>query len=219
MIGDINALVNDPTTVGLLTELGGGAGTDPVARRQAVVTILLALLPSIEVAPAAADSVDANGTKHPGALSAIENVRVLVNVLLNLYAANSTYSANFQNEVRAVFSDLGCADPNNTGTCSVPDDPIMGSGLLGPDAGIYPDITTPSQSSGLLWVFSAASTRPETWSGALYDLITLSSANTNGINLGTLLGARAARMCSQLDPTGQVNRTLQFIVESIDSEP
>ncbi len=207
-IGDANALLNDPTTVGLLAELGGGAGTDPAARRQAVVTILLDLLPSIENAPDGAT-----------AMSPIENL--LVNVL-HLYAADSTYPAAFQNEVRTLLVDLGCADPQNTGTCSVPDDPVMGAGLLGPlpsGAGIFPDITTASQQSGLLWCLSNANVDPTgNLIGALYDLITLQSTAAGGaINLGTLLGAVQELLA--LDPTGQTNRSLQIIVEGIASDP
>jgi hypothetical protein len=203
LAADMSALLNDPTTVHLLNSLGGG-GSDPAARRHAVVTILLTLLPSIQAAQ--------NGA---AAVSPIENIVVNVLHLYGSSTAPSTYSTQFQNEVRTVLVDVGCADANNTGNCAVPNDPVMGAGLLGPTSGLFPDIADPQ--IGLLQCFSSVDPTGNLI-GALYDLITLQSVAAGGsINLATLLGALQELLA--LDPTGQTNRTLRLVIEGIAADP
>jgi hypothetical protein len=204
LANDLTALLNDPTTVHLLSSLGG-TSSDPAARRAAVVTLLIHLLPSIQAARDGA-----------AALSPIQTI--LVSPLLNLYGPGSSYSQQFQNEVRTVLIDLGCAQdptPNHAGDCIAPNDPVMGSGLLGTDAGLFPDIADPQM--GLLHCLNDADPMGNLL-GALYDLITLQSTAAGGsINLATLLGALQELLA--LDPTGQTNRTLRLVIEGIAADP
>jgi len=221
LINDLTALLNDPKTVGLLNTLGGGTNTDPAARRQAVVTLLLTFLPAIQSAQQAADYLDANGIHRSGALSIVENLIVNVLHLYGSPSGPSTYSTQFQNEVRTLLRDLGCADAHNAGTCSLPQDltldAVMGTGVLGPEAGLFPDLADPQ--NGLLQCISASSVDPTgKLLGALYDLITLQSTAAGGsVNLATLLGALQELLA--LDPTGQTNRTLRLVIEAIASDP
>jgi len=198
LLGDLNTLLDDPTTESLLVTLGGGTVTNPAARRQAVVTLLLTFLPGIQ-----------SSTSGAAALSEVEPL------VVSLVYKSSSYNDAFKSKVRIVLSDLGCADPDNSGTCSVPTDPVMGGGVLGPAAGIFNDITNPSQQSGLLWCLAAVDPTGNLV-GALYDLVTITGDSASGISIPTLLGA--LQQLVSLDSTGQLTRTLRFVVESIAAD-
>ncbi len=197
LIGDLNAVLSDSTTESLLLALGGNV-SDPAGRRKAVVTLLLTFLPGIQAATSGAD-----------ALSSIDNL------LVSLVYRSTSFSDSFKAEVRTLLVDLGCADPNGVGTCSVPNDSVMGGGVLGPDAGIFIDITNASQQTGLLWCLSFVDPKGNLV-GALYDLVSLSTSGGSGINLNTLLGA--VQQIVSLDTTGQGVRTLRMVIQALAAD-